>query len=53
MKGTIFLKDRKVTLFIGDPTKVPTATIELTSPQFVFDDNKVTVLEGELSTVKK
>jgi hypothetical protein len=53
MKGTIFLRDKKVTMFIGPTGQVPTATIELTSPQFIFDGDKVTIVEGEISTIKK
>lgn len=53
MKGTIFIKDKKVTLFIGGAGQVPTVTIELTSPQFIFDGEKVTIVDGETATTKK
>jgi hypothetical protein len=53
MKGTIFLKDKKVTMNIGTAGQVPTVSMELLSPQFVFDGDKVTIVEGDLSTIKK
>lgn len=53
MKGTIFIKDKKVTLFVGPIGQVPTATLELISPQFIFDGDKVTIVEGDLSILKK
>ena len=53
MKGTIFLKDRKIVMTIGDTGKVPTVTLELLSPQFVFDGDKVMIIEGDVSTQKK
>ena len=53
MKGTIFIKDKKVTLFIGPVGQVPAATIELNSPQFIFDGEKVTVVESEIPTTNK
>ncbi len=53
MKGTIFIKDKKVALSIGESGKVPVVTMELNSPQFIFDGEKVTIMEGELSTIKK
>jgi hypothetical protein len=53
MKGTVFMKDKKVMLSIGEPGKVPAVTLELLSPQFIFDGDKVTVVEGELTNLKK
>lgn len=53
MKGTVFMKDKKVTLSIGEPGKIPAVTMELQSPQFVFDVDKVTIVEGEMTTVIK
>ena len=56
MKGTFWLKDKHITLFIGgDPSKgqAPEITIELSSPQFIVDDNKVTVVEAALPASTK
>ena len=53
MNGTIFLKGKKVTLFIGDATKIPEVTIELNSPQFIFEGDKVTIVDATPPTVIK
>ena len=53
MKGTIFIKDKLVTLMISEPGKIPSVTLELSSPQFVFDGDKVTIVEGEITTKKQ
>jgi hypothetical protein len=53
MKGTIFIKDKKVTLSISETGKVPSVVMELISPQFMFDGDKVTIVESDLSTIKK
>lgn len=53
MKGTVFIKDRKVVVSIGEPGKVPEVSMELLSPQFIFDGDKVTIIEGVLDTIKK
>jgi len=53
MKGTIFLKGLKVTLFIQEVDKVPETTIELNSPQFQFEGDKVTIVDGTPPTVIK
>ena len=51
MNGTIFLKGKKVTLFLGDATKVPELTLELYSPQFIFEGDKVTIVDEQTPTV--
>jgi len=53
MKGTVFIKDKKITLSIGESGKVPEVSIELVSPQFIFDGDKVTIIEGQMDTIKK
>jgi hypothetical protein len=53
MKGTFFIKDKTVILTIGKSGQVPMATIELTSPQFIFDGEKVTIVEGDITALIK
>ena len=51
MNGTIWLKNKKVTVFIGDASKVPEVTLELYSPQFIFEGDKVTIVDEQTPTV--